>query len=98
MMDLVELMGIAERGEIWELFQDNWVIILLVLGFMTYRLFFGNRCPECKKAHAMKRTGEKMASRQYIFGGTRYKTKCKYCGHHFWVDVANVRGHGGGGP
>jgi hypothetical protein len=64
---------------------------------IVLELIFGDQCPECKKAHAMKRTGNKMASRQYIFGGTNYEKKCDYCGHCVWEDVPNVRGGGGVG-
>ena len=98
-MDLIEkIVGIVQKQDIWQLFQDNWVIILVVLGIWGYSLIFGNRCPKCKKAHAMKRTGNKMASRRFIFGGTNYEKKCKYCGYCVWEDVPNVSGGDGGGP
>jgi len=75
------------------------VIVFAVLAIaIVFGLIFGDQCPVCKKAHAMKRTGNKMASRQYIFGGTNYEKKCNYCGHCVWEDVPNVRGGGGAAP
>jgi hypothetical protein len=39
--------------------------VTINLGFFAYWLIFNNRFPECKKAHAMKRTGKKR-----LAGGT----------------------------
>ena len=76
---------------------------LLFCVMVCLLLSLNNRCPKCKKNHALKRTGERMEiSRNAYQRIYKVAYKCTLCGHIVWRNEAeDIGGHhrgGGGGP
>lgn len=75
------------------------IIIFIVL--ICILLTLNNRCPKCKKNHALKRASERLeissTPHQKVY---RVAYKCIYCGHIVWRNEADNNGNigGGGGP
>ena len=67
--------------------EDTAIIIFLALFFGGLFLiiflvaFYGNRCPKCKKRHALQRVSSQVVSRKYGVITTEVIYICKYCGH-----------------
>lgn len=74
----------AKSGEQTE--KDHDVIgAILFLAFIIYFIFFYNRCPNCKKRHALKQIKKTYRSCEYDNMGNRKNIynvtkRCKYCG------------------
>lgn len=71
--------------------------IILIIAIVA---FFGNRCPKCKKRHALQRVSSQVISRKYGVITTEVIYICKYCGHqHITKEKSNdtnYRGPRGG--
>ena len=87
---------------------DTIAIIALVLVFGSVVLiafiiaYFGNRCPKCKKRHALQRISSQVVSRKLGVVTSEVTYLCKYCGHRHVTkeqsDDPNFRGPRSGGP
>ena len=85
---------------------DMALIIFLVLflggivGIITIVAIFGNRCPKCKKRHALQRVSSHEISRKHGVITSEVTYLCKYCGHrHVTKEQSsdpNFRGPRGG--
>jgi len=62
------------------------VAIAVTIGIF-YWAAFGNPCDECKKSHAMKKTGRK--EKKGFFENDNYEVECKYCGHRVWKEESS---------
>lgn len=62
---------------------------------------FGNRCPKCKKRHALQRISSHIVSRKHGVVTSEVNYICKYCGHQVTMkersNDPNYRGPRGGG-
>ena len=62
--------------------------------------FFGNRCPKCKKRHALQRISSHVVSRKMGVITSEVTYLCKYCGHRVTMKEQssdpNFRGPRGG--
>jgi len=65
----------------------NFAFFVAGFVFVILGLVFMNRCPECKKKHALKKTGA--TEKSGYFKPIRREYKCKYCGYRQWKDDAN---------
>ncbi len=73
----------------------GFVVIIIIIGVLGF--IFGNRCPECKRYRALRRTGAKRREGGF-FLGTRYEEwLCEHCGHREWKKVKHSHGGGGNG-
>ena len=82
------------------------LIIFLVLflggivGIITIVAIFGNRCPKCKKHHALQRVSSQVVSRNLGIVTSEVTYLCKYCGHRVTMKEQssdpNFRGPRGG--
>ena len=85
---------------------DIALIIFLVLflggivGIITIVAIFGNRCPKCKKRHALQRVSSQVVSRNLGIVTSEVTYLCKYCGHRVTMKEQssdpNFRGPRGG--
>ena len=85
---------------------DMALIIFLVLflggivGIITIVAIFGNRCPKCKKRHALQRVSSQVVSRNLGIVTSEVTYLCKYCGHRVTMKEQssdpNFRGPRGG--
>ena len=85
---------------------DMALIIFLVLflggivGIITIVAIFGNRCPKCKKRHALQRISSQVVSRNLGIVTSEVTYLCKYCGHRVTMKEQssdpNFRGPRGG--
>ena len=80
MMDIKEVMGgIAVVG----------VVVVFV-----YLHFFGYKCFECGRKHAIDKSGE--TRKRGFFQRDLEEWKCKYCGHRVWKAKPSPYAGGGG--
>ena len=94
------------RGE--EEGDDSALLIFMGLIFGSIILIsvivgiFGNRCPKCKKRHALQRVSSQVVSRKMGVVTTEVTYLCKYCGHRVTMKEQssdpNFRGPRSGGP
>ena len=85
---------------------DTAILIFLAFIFGSIILFtliaayFGNRCPKCKKRHALQRVSSQIVSRKLGVITSEVTYFCKYCGHrHVTKEQSsdpNFRGPRGG--
>ena len=70
---------------------------LVFFGLVMLLLVLNNRCPKCKRNHALLRSGERVEVEKNAFQRV-YKVayKCKYCGHIVWRNEAENNGQSGG--
>lgn len=67
--------------------EDNALLYFLAFFFICIILFslivaiFGNRCPKCKKRHALQRVSSQVVSRKLGVITSEVTYLCKYCGH-----------------
>ena len=86
------------------------MIVLLIIMFMIFGgialiaiiiALFANRCPKCKKRHALQRISSHVVSRKHGVITSEVTYLCKYCGHHVTKKEQssdpNYRGPRGGG-
>lgn len=98
----MENIGGAEEGD------DSALLIFMGLIFGSIILIsvivgiFGNRCPKCKKRHALQRVSSQVVSRKMGVVTTEVTYLCKYCGHRVTMKEQssdpNFRGPRSGGP
>ena len=96
----MENIGGEEDGD------DTALIIFLVLflggivGIIAIIAYFGNRCPKCKKRHALQRISSQVVSRKLGVITSEVTYLCKYCGHRVTMKEQssdpNFRGPRGG--
>jgi len=96
----MENIGREEDGD------DTALIIFLVLflggivGIIAIIAYFGNRCPKCKKRHALQRISSQVVSRKLGVITSEVTYLCKYCGHRVTMKEQssdpNFRGPRGG--
>ena len=87
---------------------DTALIIFFVLffggivGIFFIVAYFGNRCPKCKKRHALQRVSSHIVSRKHGVVTSEVNYICKYCGHQTTMKEQssdpNYRGPRSGGP
>ena len=87
---------------------DSVLVVALVLifgsiiGFIAIFAFFANRCPKCKKRHALQRVSSHIVSRKHGVITSEVNYICKYCGHQVTMKEQssdpNFRGPRRGGP
>ena len=97
----MENIGGAEEGD------DSALLIFMGLIFGSIILIsvivgiFGNRCPKCKKRHALQRVSSQVVSRKMGVVTTEVTYLCKYCGHRVTMKEQssdpNFRGPRSGG-
>ncbi len=72
-------------------------IIIAIIAIVAY---FGNRCPKCKKRHALQRISSQVVSRKLGIVTSEVTYLCKYCGHKVTMKEQssdpNFRGPRGG--
>ena len=86
------------------------MIVLLIIMFMIFGgialiaiiiALFANRCPKCKKRHALQRISSHVVSRKHGVITSEVTYICKHCGHHVTkkeqTGDPNYRGPRGGG-
>lgn len=88
--------------------EDNALLYFLAFFFICIILIslivaiFGNRCPKCKKRHALQRVSSQVVSRKLGVVTSEVTYLCKYCGHrHVTKEQSsdpNFRGPRSGGP
>lgn len=88
--------------------EDNALLYFLAFFFICIILIslivaiFGNRCPKCKKRHALQRVSSQVVSRKMGVVTSEVTYLCKYCGHrHVTKEQSsdpNFRGPRSGGP
>lgn len=98
----MENIGGEEEGD------DSALLIFMGLIFGSIILIsvivgiFGNRCPKCKKRHALQRVSSQVVSRKMGVVTTEVTYLCKYCGHRVTMKEQssdpNFRGPRSGGP
>ena len=98
----MENIGGEEEGD------DSALLIFMGLIFGSIILIsvivgiFGNRCPKCKKRHALQRVSSQVVSRKMGVVTTEVTYLCKYCGHRVTMkeqsSAPNFRGPRSGGP
>ena len=98
----MENIGGEEEGD------DTALIIFLILflggivGIIALVVIFGNRCPKCKKRHALHRISSQVISRKFGVITSEVTYICKYCGHRVTMKEQssdpNFRGPRNGGP
>ena len=99
----MENIGGEEEGD------DSALLIFMGLIFGSIILIsvivgiFGNRCPKCKKRHALQRVSSQVVSRKMGVVTTEVTYLCKYCGHRVTMKEQssdpNFRGpRSGSGP
>ena len=88
--------------------EDDDTAILIFLAFILGSIilftliaaYFGNRCPKCKKRHALQRVSSQIVSRKLGVITSEITYLCKYCGHrHVTKEQSsdpNFRGPRGG--
>lgn len=86
--------------------EDDALLYFLAFFFICIILisliiaFFGNRCPKCKKRHALQRVSSQVISRRMGVVTSEVTYICKYCGHHVTMkeqsNDPNFRGPRGG--
>ena len=63
----------------------EFILIVVVIGFLLHEYFVGERCPQCKKKHAMSKTGKSEKQVSFFMGKQRTEEwKCRFCGHTKW--------------
>ena len=74
--------------------------LISIIFFVLIVAFFGNRCPKCKKRHALQRVSSQIISRKHGVITSEVTYLCKYCGHrHVTKEQSsdpNFRGPRGG--
>ena len=69
---------------------DGMIIVFIIM-FMIFGgialiaiiiALFANRCPKCKKRHALQRISSQVVSRKHGVITSEVTYLCKYCGHH----------------
>ena len=69
---------------------DGMIIVFIIM-FMIFGgialiaiiiALFANRCPKCKKRHALQRISSQVVSRKHGVITSEATYLCKYCGHH----------------
>ena len=98
----MENIGNEENG-------DGMIIVFIIM-FMIFVgialiaiiiALFANRCPKCKKRHALQRISSQVVSRKHGVITSEATYLCKYCGHHVTKKEQssdpNYRGPRGGG-
>lgn len=88
---------------------DGMIIVFIIM-FMIFGgialiaiiiALFANRCPKCKKRHALQRISSQVVSRKHGVITSEVTYLCKYCGHHVTKKEQssdpNYRGPRGGG-
>ena len=98
----MENIGSKEEGD------DSALLIFMGLIFGSIILIsvivgiFGNRCPKCKKRHALHRISSQVISRKFGVITSEVTYICKYCGHRVTMKEQssdpNFRGPRNGGP
>ena len=64
------------------------VLGVVVLGAVLFAVLIGERCPTCRRNHAMDKTGKK--------DGNRYEMRCRFCGNLRWKGKSSSTGGCGG--
>lgn len=72
-----------------------WLIVLAIVGFISYAIAVGYRCPKCKKKQAMDKTGK--IQKRGRFRANLIEWKCKFCGEVQWKKDTSHSDSGAGG-
>jgi transposase-like protein len=59
-------------------------ITIAVLAAMWH--YFGNKCPACRRTHALEYTGQERKEKRFR---KDEEFKCKYCGHRAWKTTSD---------
>ena len=69
------------------------IVLALVLLVWLIGLYFEYRCPNCRRAWAVRCTGKQetkdWGSGDRIEYTTKHEYQCKYCGHAKWKDLTS---------